>query len=84
MENSTIREMEQEIRNLRCDLSADVSDIGDYKVVKCMEASLQGKEMPYDVATLVAERQAVRDKINELETQIAALQEDESDKAVEG
>lgn len=82
MKNSSIQEMEQEIRNLRCDLSADVSDIGDYKVVKCMEASLQGKEMPYDVATLVSERQAVRDRINELQSQIAALEEEDSNKAV--
>ena len=32
-----------------------------------MEASLLGRPMPYDVAALHAERQALRDRINALE-----------------
>ena len=40
---------------------------GDYKVIKCAEAMAVGAEMPYDVASLHKERQALRDKINELE-----------------
>lgn len=39
----------------------------DYKVIKCYEAALIGGEMPYDVETIHAERQSIRDKINELE-----------------
>ena len=39
----------------------------DYKVIKCAEAMAVGAEMPYDVASLHKERQALRDKINELE-----------------
>lgn len=39
----------------------------DYKVAKCYEASLTGAEMPYDINSLVAERQKMRDKINALE-----------------
>lgn len=39
----------------------------DYKVIKCAEAMTIGAEMPYDVASLHKERQALRDKINELE-----------------
>lgn len=39
----------------------------DYKVIKCYEASLTGGEMPYDVAAIHAERQTIRDRINELE-----------------
>lgn len=39
----------------------------DYKVIKCSECQLLGLEMPYDVATLHTERQAIRDKINLLE-----------------
>lgn len=39
----------------------------DYRVIKCMEASLLGRPMPYDVAALHAERQALRDRINALE-----------------
>ena len=40
---------------------------GDYKIIKCAEAQLTGEPMPYDVATLVAERNAMREEINTLE-----------------
>lgn len=40
----------------------------DYKVIKCMEAMLVGEEMPYDVTELHTERQALRDRINVLES----------------
>ena len=39
----------------------------DYKIIKCSECQLVGKEMPYDVAELHEERQAIRDQINVLE-----------------
>ena len=39
----------------------------DYKIIKCSEAQLVGEELPYDIVALHAERQALRDKINELE-----------------
>lgn len=42
----------------------------DYKVIKCAEAMAVGAEMPYDVASLHKERQALRDKINKLEQQL--------------
>ena len=42
---------------------------GDYKIIKCTEAQLMGEEMPYNVAELVAERNAMRDEINEREEQ---------------
>lgn len=42
---------------------------GDYKIIKCAEAQLTGEAMPYDVAELVAERNAMREEINELEAQ---------------
>ena len=41
----------------------------DYKVIKCAECQLLGEEMPYDVAELHAERQAIRDEINRLESE---------------
>ena len=40
---------------------------GDYKIIKCAEAQLTNEPMPYNVAELVAERNAMRDEINELE-----------------
>ena len=42
----------------------------DYKVIKCAEAMSVGAEMPYDVASLHKVRQALRDKINELESEV--------------
>lgn len=39
----------------------------DYKIIKCSEVQMVGGELPYDIATLHAERQAIRDRINELE-----------------
>lgn len=42
-------------------------DSTDYKVIKCAESQLAGAPLPYDIATLHAERQALRDEINELE-----------------
>lgn len=39
----------------------------DYKVIKAYEAELVGLPSPYDFGTVHAERQAIREKINELE-----------------
>ena len=52
----------EQIAELKAKLSAT-----DYKVIKCSECQLMGVEMPYDVAELHAERQAIRDQINQLE-----------------
>lgn len=39
----------------------------DYKVIKCAEAQMAGVELPYNITELHAERQELRDMINELE-----------------
>lgn len=52
----------EQIAKLKKELSAT-----DYKVIKCSECQLLGKEMPYDVSALHAERQAIRDQINQIE-----------------
>ena len=54
-----------EIERLKSELQES-----DYKVIKCAEALTIGAEMPYDVASLHKERQALRDKINELESEV--------------
>ena len=54
-----------EIERLKSELQES-----DYKVIKCAEAMAVGAEMPYDVAILHNERQALRDKINELESEV--------------
>ncbi len=52
-------------------LKAELSD-GDYRIIKCYEASLANAELPYDIEILRQERQAIRDKINELEIKLAS------------
>lgn len=42
----------------------------DYKVIKCAEAMAVGADMPYDMTALHNERQVLRDKINELESEV--------------
>lgn len=55
---------EEQIAALKAGLEAT-----DYKIIKCSEYQLAGLELPYDVAALHAERQALRDKINALEAE---------------
>ena len=57
--------IQMEIERLKSELQES-----DYKVIKCAEAMTVGAEMPYDVARLHKERQALRDKINKLEEQL--------------
>lgn len=60
--------IEQAIRDLECDLAAT-----DYKVIKHTEYTAMGKPAPYDINAVYAERQAKRDKINELQAQLAMM-----------
>ena len=55
-------EVQEQIAELKSQLEST-----DYKIIKCSEAQLVGEELPYDIVALHAERQALRDKINELE-----------------
>ena len=54
-----------EIERLKSELQES-----DYKVIKCAEALTIGAEMPYNMTALHKERQALRDKINELESEV--------------
>lgn len=53
-------------------LKAQIAE-SDYKVIKCSEAQFLGEEMPYNVAELHAQRQALRDEINKLEQEIKTM-----------
>ena len=66
--------IKSEIRTLQSKLDAPTSDIGDWKIIKCYEASLAGHELPYDITELMEARQAVRDKINELQAELETLE----------
>lgn len=48
----------------------------DYKVIKTYEYTLLGEQTGYDMEAVHAERQALRDQINTLETQLADLTAD--------
>ena len=63
----------QRIIDLQAKLSSTSSEIGDYRVVKCLEASLLGTERPYDVEKLISERQKVRDQINAAQDRVVAM-----------
>lgn len=60
--------VQNQIKELEQELSAS-----DYKIIKSYEQSLVGLECEYDIAALHAERQAIRDKINQLQVQEASL-----------
>ena len=42
----------------------------DYKIIKCYEYSLAGLDLPYDIQDLHTEREAIREEIRKLETNI--------------
>ncbi len=71
---NTLNEKRQEIINLTSELTSTASEIGDYRIIKCYEATLTGTDAPYDIKDLAAKRQAVRDKINEIEAEIEKLE----------
>lgn len=70
-----IDDMEAEIRTLRSELSANTSDIGDYKIIKIYEARLQSKGDPYNLEELLEKREAVRLRIDTLREEIDKLRE---------
>ena len=59
-----------EIERLKSELQES-----DYKVIKCAEAMCINAELPYNMTALHNERQALRDKINELESEVGNAQE---------
>ncbi len=75
MDEKTRQKMikQQEIYNLKTELSGENSEIGDYKIFKTYEARLKGEEDPYDTDQLLKDRQAVRDKINQLQKELEEL-----------
>ena len=81
--NTQIQQLRQEVINMEASLSANTSEIGDYKIIKCYEATLTDTEAPYDIKDLTAKRQAVRDKINEVEAEIAKLEAEAASETAE-
>ena len=65
MERDRQSELILDIESLKSELQSS-----DYKVIKCAEAMAIGAELPYNMTELHKERQALRDKINELESEV--------------
>lgn len=63
-----ISQLTAQIDGLKAQIAAS-----DYKVIKTYEYALLGEQTEYDIETVHAERQALRDQINDLETQLADL-----------
>ena len=59
-----------ELRRVKSELQES-----DYKVIKCAEAICLNEELPYNMTALHNERQALRDKINELESEVGDVTE---------
>lgn len=62
-----------EMKQLKSNLSANTSSIGDWKVIKIYEARIKGESDPYDFDELAAERQTARDRINEIQKELDEL-----------
>ena len=54
------------------DLKARIA-ASDYKIIKTYEYTLLGEQTEYDIEAVHADRQALRDQINALETQLSDL-----------
>ena len=65
MERDRQSELILDIESLKSELQES-----DYKVIKCAEAICLNVELPYNMTELHNERQALRDKINELESEV--------------
>ena len=63
-----IRQVTAQIDDLKARIAAS-----DYKIIKTYEYTLLGEQTEYDIEEVHAERQALRDQINVLETQLADL-----------
>lgn len=61
---------QQRICDLTSELESSASSIGDWKIIKCYEAKMKDKEMPYDVDKLIADRQVIRDEINRIRDEL--------------
>jgi len=63
-----IQQVTAQIADLKARIAAS-----DYKIIKTYEYTLLGEQTEYDIEEVHAERQALRDQINDLETQLADL-----------
>ena len=73
-DNKELNDLQAELRQLRSSLQANTSEIGDWKIIKALEYQLIGQDVPYDIEELNAERQKIRNRINEIETRLLEVE----------
>ena len=64
--------IQMEIERLKSELQES-----DYKITKIAEAMSIGAELPYDAKSLHKERQALRDRINQLEMEVQGVEDEQ-------
>ena len=69
------RKTREELLSEKLALENDLRQ-GDYKVIKCAEAKAADAELPYDAEQLHADRQAMRDRLNEIEEELREIEEE--------
>ena len=74
MDNMELMRKHQRICDLEAMLQSTASEIGDWKIAKCMEYQSMGLELPYDLNALHEARQAVRDEINLIQEELKNLE----------
>ena len=78
MKKEEINERINVLYTEKMELESQLSS-SDYRVIKCAEAQAAGETLPYDAEKLHAERQQKRDRINDIEAEIAELDRLEPD-----
>lgn len=62
-----------EMSQLMSSLSANTSPIGDWKIMKIYEARMKGEDDPYNFDELTSQRQAARERIDDIKIELARL-----------
>ena len=65
--------LNSELMGLMSSLSANTSNVGDWKIIKIYESRLKGEEDPYDFDELSVQRRQIRERINEIQTELSLL-----------
>jgi hypothetical protein len=61
------------LKNIRKQKLLDLLFSSDYKIIKCYEASLLNKTLPYNIGQLSKERDDWRKEINQIEVELNAV-----------
>lgn len=72
-----IEELRRQITQLKCDLTSEYSEIGDWKIIKQMEAAALGEDAPYtdeEIKAYSKLRAEARETINKLEAELAEIE----------